>query len=351
MEPSPSATRHRGDPISYVTNPTSNDVLLGRGAPYITFEGNRRFRSYVKTRKAEYVAARRFQTKEAIARSVINEIQRRGGRFLERVKDRKVQAALGVNDKDVWTLAPDDAVIEKCKQALRDKDPPGKKAARQSVCREKRMQLEDVGPPLATLSGGAFDSSTQQPRNEPPTPAHSCSSVQPSDAFSASVAPSSSIHLSPAPTSSTPPSIIPNLQQLLYSSSLPQPAPPWPLFGGVHPGNLLGPALQLQQQQQQILHASSQLAAGDMMSSLLSPLQASIASNLDIQQTMLLQSQLIHLQQFQPVMQSVTPPPHLLSMLLSISLRHLSSQQSDPRPDDCAPTNDDDSITSSEDVA
>jgi hypothetical protein len=134
------------DPI-YVTVPGPNDILLGRGAPIINYEGNIRFRALVSTRKLEYVGSGRHQVKDGIAKSIIDEIQRRKGRFLRRVDPAKANVASAdasgsdceptgsdeekantagqktnfISNK-LYQVAEYDVAIEKVKQALRDKD-------------------------------------------------------------------------------------------------------------------------------------------------------------------------------------------------------------------------------------
>lgn len=133
------------EPI-YVTVPGPNDILLGRGAPIINYEGNVRFRALVSTRKLEYVGSGRHQVKDGIAKSIIDEIGRRKGRFLRRVDNSNVASteASSATDCDqtgsddekpsvagrkpkftsnkLYQVAEYDVAIEKVKQALRDKD-------------------------------------------------------------------------------------------------------------------------------------------------------------------------------------------------------------------------------------
>lgn len=114
----------QSEPI-YVTNLTPNDILLGRGAPIINYEGNVRFRDLVRTRKKEYVGTGRHQIKDDIARQIIEEIIRRKGRFLRKVNPHQEDVSrLHLNGKEkVWRVAEEDVAIEKVKQALRDKEP------------------------------------------------------------------------------------------------------------------------------------------------------------------------------------------------------------------------------------
>jgi hypothetical protein len=131
------------DPI-YVTVPGPNDILLGRGAPIINYEGNIRFRALVSTRKLEYIGCGRHQVKDGIAKSIIDEIERREGRFLRRVDPAKALIESSGTDSEpassdadkakvtgrkanftsnkLYQVAEYDVALEKVKQALRDKE-------------------------------------------------------------------------------------------------------------------------------------------------------------------------------------------------------------------------------------
>jgi hypothetical protein len=119
--------------LLYVNRPGPEDVLLGRGAPIIKYLGNVKFRAVVKSQKKAYQSTRRHSDKKAIAEDVIQIITSRNGRFLQRVKrggstvseeeeadDEEVEPSELL--RSVWKIADEDAVLEKVKQALRDKD-------------------------------------------------------------------------------------------------------------------------------------------------------------------------------------------------------------------------------------
>jgi len=109
----------RGEGFSFITDPSSNDVLLGRGAPVVRFPGNKKYRDLLLSKKSDYTAATRHAMKDIIARGVVEEIRRRGGRFLRRVKTTEEAGALfGV--EEVWEEVDDGVAVEKTKQALRD---------------------------------------------------------------------------------------------------------------------------------------------------------------------------------------------------------------------------------------
>lgn len=110
-------------PVRYVTELQPNDVLMGRGAPIINYEGNVRFRDLVRTRKADYIHTTRHQVKDEIARSVLQEIHRRDGHFLRRIDSETELRQFGITEATkAWMVVHNDVALEKVKQALRDKD-------------------------------------------------------------------------------------------------------------------------------------------------------------------------------------------------------------------------------------
>jgi hypothetical protein len=110
--------------VQVITELRSNDVMMGRGAGMIHNMGNVRFRELVATRKEEYVRAERNHKKQTIAKQILAEIARRNGRFVRKVDKPEEVKALGIPEgTQAWVLANSDAVLEKVKQALRDKGP------------------------------------------------------------------------------------------------------------------------------------------------------------------------------------------------------------------------------------
>jgi hypothetical protein len=85
-----------------------DDVLLGRGGATNNHAGNHRFRQCVAARQAEYLNCRKHE-KVNIAKSIVAEIQSRGGRFLR----------CGTI-KDHWDEVSDKRAQEKTSQALRE---------------------------------------------------------------------------------------------------------------------------------------------------------------------------------------------------------------------------------------
>lgn len=118
-------TNNPGDSaVRYVTELQPNDILMGRGAPIINYEGNVRFRELVRTKKADYVNTTRHQVKDEIARCILQEIKRREGHFLRRIDSETEMRRLGISEATkAWIIVDNDVALEKVKQALRDKDP------------------------------------------------------------------------------------------------------------------------------------------------------------------------------------------------------------------------------------
>lgn len=119
----PAATVPDGSAPVYVTTLRPSDVLLGRGAPIISYEGNVKFRDLVRSKKPLYVSTGRHQAKEDIAREIVKEISRTKGRFLKKVSSpEERQAQQKTREDPLWRVAEDSVAMEKVKQALRDKE-------------------------------------------------------------------------------------------------------------------------------------------------------------------------------------------------------------------------------------
>ena len=120
------APLHSSVPTSegLITTPQPHDVLLGRGTRPNGYIGNKRFRSLVKDRKEEYTSTVRNKEKQMIAMEVLSHIYSLGGRFL-RSSEENVDATMRegslIVEGAVRCVAPYDAALEKCKQALREK--------------------------------------------------------------------------------------------------------------------------------------------------------------------------------------------------------------------------------------
>lgn len=98
-------------PANTGTTPTEHDVLMGRGKRVYNHEGNVHFRSLVAEKAACYETTKSKAGRRAIARSIIQEIESRGGRFL--------RPATNGRKNDLETTPPT-IVLTKVKQALRD---------------------------------------------------------------------------------------------------------------------------------------------------------------------------------------------------------------------------------------
>jgi hypothetical protein len=90
------------------TTPGPDDVMFGRGKTTNRHGGNKRFRSVVAEHRQEYQAAAKKQ-KTLISREVMQIIQQRGGRFLQK------------NKAGFWEPVKDAIAREKTSQALRDR--------------------------------------------------------------------------------------------------------------------------------------------------------------------------------------------------------------------------------------
>ena len=107
------------DQATVVTTLRSDDVLFGRGSGPNDHEGNIKFRELVGARKEEYMATNHRQTKAKIARSIVDQVLQRNGRFLKKL-DASEGAKHGVPEGvDGYIVVDDDTVMEKAKQALR----------------------------------------------------------------------------------------------------------------------------------------------------------------------------------------------------------------------------------------
>ena len=90
-----------------VLYPTSKDVLMGRGRPFITWPGNVRLPQRVSPYLDQYVDMKDiFSGKAAIVLEVLDEIQLEGGRFLKR-------------NSGYWEIADDQKAKEKVSQIFR----------------------------------------------------------------------------------------------------------------------------------------------------------------------------------------------------------------------------------------
>jgi hypothetical protein len=122
-----------------------NDVLLGRGRGSTNHIGNERFRALTRLRKEEYKLCDNNGQKTNIAYEIFHEVvDIRGGRFLQLVDD-------GNPPRDIletgrWRSVSFKASIEKCKQALREKDDPDDETPDDDSEHKKRRNTNNQGP-------------------------------------------------------------------------------------------------------------------------------------------------------------------------------------------------------------
>ena len=94
--------------------PNDFDVLLGRGNHVNYRPGNVRFRKLAEEKSLAYASANTKANKDAIAAELMDEVTKRGGRFLRQVK------TLSEDDDDVWEEVTGKPVSTKVKQSMRD---------------------------------------------------------------------------------------------------------------------------------------------------------------------------------------------------------------------------------------
>lgn len=100
---------------------TEQDILCGRGGATNHHQGNKRFRDVVALHRPDYVAATKIR-KPDVARKIVRAIRLASppGRFLKKRDDGK------------WVDIGDKKAAEKASQALREKGPDARKAAKTS---------------------------------------------------------------------------------------------------------------------------------------------------------------------------------------------------------------------------
>jgi hypothetical protein len=130
-----------------VTELERNDVLLGRGAASINYVGNVLFREIVRERRDEYLSTARRQTKDDIARQIIDVVSSRNGRFLRKIVDVGEKRTLGIPEHVVnaYVIVGKEKKLEKVKQSLRDKEynPLDKLASRASTSNSRNSNEDD----------------------------------------------------------------------------------------------------------------------------------------------------------------------------------------------------------------
>ena len=98
-----------------------DDVLVGKGSPSCGNSGNIRFRAVVKMLLPLYISTSRRSEKDRLARSVVDIIRSRNGRFLRRIDSPSEADQLKLATYDgVWLLVDEKLMIPKVKQTFRD---------------------------------------------------------------------------------------------------------------------------------------------------------------------------------------------------------------------------------------
>ena len=136
-----------------------DDVLFGRGSGPNDHEGNIKFRDMVSAHKTEYMATNHRQTKAKIARSIVDSVLAKHGRFLKKAEPADLRGRILPNGADAYVAVSDETVMEKAKQALRQNrekkdDLPPAKAFSGVAC---------ASPPTPDLGYGEYDVQRPEP--------------------------------------------------------------------------------------------------------------------------------------------------------------------------------------------
>jgi hypothetical protein len=105
-------------PDKIVLDPSEDDVCMGRGNAVNFRRGNANFRQLAREKATSYGEASTNDktTKDDIATNMVNEIKRRGGRFLRAISATGADGTVVA----VWEIVDDETAIAKAKQTLRD---------------------------------------------------------------------------------------------------------------------------------------------------------------------------------------------------------------------------------------
>ena len=108
---------------STIDNPRDEDVLLGRGKPFQTHQGNVSLNSYIQQHKLQYQSAKKAD-KRRIGQTILSEFQRRGVRFLKRVDESPgAPSPFPPSSSVLWLQVSDDEAIDKICHTLRKNKP------------------------------------------------------------------------------------------------------------------------------------------------------------------------------------------------------------------------------------
>lgn len=146
--------------IDVVTKLGPHDVLMGRGTPAMAHKGNIQFRHLVSSRKLAYVETLRRREKDDIAREIVKTVKSRNGLFLRKMDSsmlRTVADSAADNAKEqqlagiskysgtLWMTVPDEAVLLKVKQALRDENKSQQQ--QEAPCPRRKRRLVEAEEP------------------------------------------------------------------------------------------------------------------------------------------------------------------------------------------------------------
>jgi hypothetical protein len=108
--------------INIVTELNPHDVLFGRTADTVNYQGNMRYREMVRRRKADYMGTGRHRVKDEIARQIIAIIETSGGRFLRRAEEASDETSTEEKEERAthWIVVSEAEALQKVKQALRE---------------------------------------------------------------------------------------------------------------------------------------------------------------------------------------------------------------------------------------
>jgi hypothetical protein len=165
----------------------SHDVLLGRGTGPNEHLGNRLFRSLVKQKKDEYeMLYTTRQDKDQIVLGIIQAISDHGGRFLKKIKKKRVKGKKqkkhrppreedDENDYDVYyEVAEEQTAKEKTRQAFqyfsRRRREDGRSAAADAEAQEAQGRMVVTVPTSTLSSTGMVDVEASTIRM--PSPSH-----------------------------------------------------------------------------------------------------------------------------------------------------------------------------------
>ena len=141
---------------AYLTALGEADVLFGRGAPVRKREANQSYHELVKAQKHAYNATGKHAVKDEIARTIVDKVALKGGRFVRRVETEEERRSLAIPEHvtDAWVAVSEDFAREKCKQSLRDaaaslKKPPALASTtrRTSPIPEDAARAIEIGSP------------------------------------------------------------------------------------------------------------------------------------------------------------------------------------------------------------